>query len=171
MEATLRKDALPRIGSSPVDTLTPPDILEVICPIEQRGSLDIAARVLQRISAICRYAVQTGRAISNPARDMKGALKTRPVTPGKALMKEDLPEFFVRFAKSQDHVITKAALKFIILTAVRSGEARFAVWSEVDFASRIWSIPADRMKMRKPHIVPLSGQAIALLEAMPSCNE
>lgn len=163
---TLQKDAFPAIGSLPVENVTPPAILDIIRSIEQRGSYEIASKVLQRISVVCRYAVQTGKAISNPARDMQGVLKRWPVIHRKALPKEDLPELFSRLGASKDHLVTKAALKFIILTAVRSGEARLALWPEINFSSRLWSIPAERMKMRQPHNVPLSEQALTILEAM-----
>jgi integrase len=164
--STLKNDAFPRIGSLRIDTITPPQILEVVRAIEARGSYEIASKVLQRISAICRYAVQTGLATYNPAADMRGALKTRKVQHRAALQENELPEFFHRLKISHEHIVTKSALMFTILTAARSGEVRFATWKEIDFGTRDWRIPAKRMKMNTSHLVPLSKQALTILEAM-----
>ncbi|SDP57637.1 tyrosine-type recombinase/integrase [Desulforhopalus singaporensis] len=164
--ATLKRDAFPLIGDIRVDQLTPPEILKVIRRIEKRGAFEIASKVLQRISAVCRYSVQTGKAMYNPAAEMRGALKTRKVVHRAALQRDELPEFLQRLKKSDEHIITKAALMFTILTAARSGEVRFAVWSEINFDTKDWRIPAARMKMGTPHVVPLSRQAMTILEAM-----
>lgn len=164
--ATLRRDAFPILGDLRIDTITPPQILEVIRTIEKRGSYEIASKVLQRIGAVCRYAVQTGIAMYNPAADMRGVLKTRKVQHRAALQEGELPEFLHRLHISNEHIVTKSALLFTIFTAARSGEVRFAVWDEIDQETREWRIPAERMKMNTPHVVPLSSQAIVILEAM-----
>ena len=163
---TLERDAFPVIGNIRIDTLTPPQILEVIRTIEARGSYEIASKVLQRISAVCRYAVQTGMAMYNPAADMRGVLKTRRVVHRAALQENELPEFLQILHSSNEHIITKAALLFTIHTAARTGEVRFAIWKEIDIPSREWQIPADRMKMKLPHTVPLTDQTVMILEAM-----
>lgn len=163
---TLEHDAFPSFGDKRVDKLTPPDILEVIRKIEARGSYEIASKVLQRIGAVCRYAVQTGLAMYNPAADMRGVLKTRKVQHRAALQEDELPEFLQKLGKSDEHIITKAALLFTIHTAARTGEVRFAVWKEINFSSREWRIPGERMKMKTPHVVPLTDQTLLILEAM-----
>ncbi len=163
---SLRKDAFPVIGKTPVAKVTPQDILVIIHTIQDRGSYEIASKVLQRIKKVCSYAVQTGRATYNPASEMKNVLEPRPVTHRKALPKNDLPEFFAQLSASTGHTITKAALKFVVLTTARSGEVRMAKWPEIDFSSRLWSIPAERMKMRHPHTIYLSDQAIKILKDM-----
>lgn len=122
--------------------------------------------MLQRISAICRYSVQTGRTIYNPAADMRGVLKTRKVQHRAALKQNELPEFLHKLRISNEHVITKSALLFTILTAARSGEVRFATWDEIDLSAKLWHIPAQRMKMSSEHVVPLSKQAGTILKAM-----
>jgi len=163
---TLKNDAFPKLGAFRIDTITPPQILEVVRSIEARGSYEIASKVLQRISAICRYAVQTGLAMYNPAADMRGVLRTRKVVHRAALQEKELPEFLHRLRISHEHIITKSALMFTILTAARSGEVRFANWDEIDFEEREWRIPAERMKMNTLHLVPLSKQALTIIEAM-----
>lgn len=163
---TLKNDAFPVLGELRIDTITPPQILEVIRTIEKRGSYEIASKVLQRIGVVCRYAVQTGLAVYNPAADMRGVLKTRKVQHRAALQENELPEFLHRLHVSNEHIVTKSALLFTIHTAARSGEVRFAVWDEIDEEERMWRIPAERMKMNTPHVVPLSSQAMTILEAM-----
>ena len=163
---TLQNDAFPILGKFRVDTITPPQILEVIRKIEERGSYEVASKVLQRINAVCRYAVQTGRALYNPASEMKGVLKRRKVSHRAALDISELPEFLGKLSMSNEHIITKAALKFTIHTAARSGEVRYATWKEIDFREREWRIPGKRMKMGNPHTVPLADQMMELLYAM-----
>ncbi|BCO08801.1 integrase [Desulfolithobacter dissulfuricans] len=164
VRSSLAHDAFPALGHHRIDTITPPMVLQVIRTIENRGSLEIARKVLQRMNAVFRYAVQTGRATYNPAADMKGVLKTRKVTHMPALDARDLPEFLRKLTTSKLHVTTRLALKFTILTAARSGEVRGATWDEIDLDGAVWRIPAERMKMSVPHIVPLSKQAVAILE-------
>jgi integrase len=163
---SLRNNVFPIIGDHPVDTITPPMILQVIRPIEKRGSLEIASKVLQRIAAVFRYAVQTGKATYNPAADMRGVLKTKKVTHRAALKREDLPKFLQKLTAGDIHETTKLALRFTILTAGRSGEIRGATWDEIDMENKLWKIPAERMKMDTPHTVPLSKQALAILDRM-----
>lgn len=162
--ATLRADAFPVLGELPVDSIEPPQILKVIRAIEKRGALEIASKVLQRITAVFRYAVQTGKATYNPASEMRGVLKTKKVKHRAALESDELPEFLNKLSQGDLHPTTKLALQFVILTAARSGEVRGATWDEIDLEKKLWRIPAERMKMDSPHTVPLSSQAIAILE-------
>jgi len=162
--ATLRADAFPSIGDRPIDTIQPPMILLILRSIESRGALEIASKVLQRMNAVFRYAVQTGRATYNPASEMRGVLKTRKVVHMTALSREDLPQFLNDLATGDIHTTTRLALQFTILTAARSGEVRGAVWDEINLDDAMWRIPAERMKMESPHNVPLSKQAMAILE-------
>ena len=126
--ATLRADAFPILGDISVDAIQPPQVLQVIRAIEKRGSLEIASKVLQRMTAVLRYAVQTGKAAYNPASEMRGVLKTRKVQHRAALLADDLPEFLKKLSAGDLHITTKLALQFVILTATRSGEVRGATW-------------------------------------------
>jgi integrase len=162
--ATLRRDAFLDLGRHSVEVITPPMVLEVVRKIEKRGALEIAHKVLQRINATFRYAVQTGKATYNPAADMKGVLKSRKVTHMTSLTREDLPEFLKTLTSGDIHVTTKLALQFTILTAARTGEVRGTTWDEIDFDEKLWKIPAKRMKMDAPHNIPLSKHAVAVLE-------
>ena len=164
--ASLEADAFPALGQLPLKEITPPMILEVIRAVEFRGALDVASRILQRISSVFRYSIQTGRATYNPAADMKGALKTRKVEHRAAISRAELPDFLKKLNAYAGDPITKLALKLIVLTFVRTGELRGARWEEFDLDQREWRIPAERMKMRSPHIVPLSPQALAVVEEL-----
>ncbi|MFI5330528.1 MAG: tyrosine-type recombinase/integrase [Desulfobaccales bacterium] len=164
--ASLEADAFSALGDLPVMEITPPMVLEVIRAVESRGALDVASRVLQRISAVFRFAIQTGRASYNPAADMKGVLKTRKVEHRSTISQGELPDFLKKLDSYSGESITKLALRLIILTFVRTGELRGARWEEFDVDQGEWRIPAERMKMRSPHIVPLSSQALAVLEEL-----
>ncbi|MGI6638400.1 MAG: tyrosine-type recombinase/integrase [Desulfobulbus sp.] len=163
---TLQANVFPYLGDTPVDKITPPDVLEIVRRIEDRGCGEMAAKTLQRIRCVCRYAVQTGRAIHNPAGDMQGVLRAKKTTSHAALKKEELPAFFQALHDGDIHRVTKDAILFTILTAARSGETRLATWDEIDEANQLWTIPAKRMKMGSAHKVPLSRQAMAILAAM-----
>lgn len=163
VRATLEADAFPILGSYPVDAITPPMVLQVVRRIEAREALEVAHKVLQRINAVLRFAVQTGLATYNPAADMRGALKTKKVVHRAALNREDLPEFLRTLNVVDIHITTRLALKFTILTAARTGEVRGATWDEIHLNDAIWRIPAARMKMASPHNVPLSEQAVEIL--------
>ena len=162
----LQRYAFESFGGLQVDRVTPPMVLEVIRDIEAKGSLEMASKTLQRIGAVFRFAIQTGRATYNPAADMRGALKAKKVEHHKMISPDELPEFLKSLTAGDIHTTTKSAIQFTILTAARSGEVRGAIWKEIDLEKRLWSIPAERMKMRSPHTVPLSQQALAILNRM-----
>nr|WP_236943613.1 site-specific integrase [Jeongeupia sp. USM3] len=146
--------------------------------VEERGALDLASRLRQHIDGIMRYAVQTCLIDTNPARDMTGALAVRKATHRPALALERIPELLQRVENDGGRILTKHALRFTLLTFVRSSELRFMRWDEIDTNRAIWTIPASRTeiegvkhshrgaKMREPHMVPLSHQALAVLEAI-----
>lgn len=165
VHATLRNDVFGSLGDKAVDGITPPEVLKILRKIEKRGSLEIARKILQRMNAVFRYAVQTGRATYNPAADMQGVLKAKAVEHMPAVFDKELSRLLKDITANQKiHTTTKLALQFTALTACRSGEIRKARWSEIHLDIKEWHIPAERMKMRRPHIVPLSIQAIAVLK-------
>jgi integrase len=161
---SLRKEVFPAIGDRPVNDITPPEVLELLRAVERRDALETAARVLQRVKAVFRYAVQTGRASSNPAAELAGVLKTRKVTHQPALPREELPAFLAALDGYDGHPLTRLALNLLLLTWTRPGELRGARWEEFDIEAATWRIPADRMKMNREHQVPLSPQALAIIE-------
>ena len=160
----LQREVFPVIGPLQVDKITPPMVLQVLRDIESRGALEIARKTQQRMTSVFRYAVQTGRATFNPAGDMRGVLKARKPKNHAMIDPEELPALLQKLTAADVHTTTRLALQFTILTAARTGEVRFATWNEIDLGKRLWSIPAARMKMQQPHVVPLSTGALAILK-------
>ena len=156
----------PAIGESPIAELEAPDVLEALRPIESKGLHETAQRAKQRIGQVFRYAVATGRARHDPTGALRGALKAPDVKHRAALIEPRKVGALLRAIASYDgQPATHAALRLAPLTFVRPGELRAAEWCEFTFsgAEPLWRIPAERMKMREPHIVPLSHQAVAIL--------
>ena len=161
---SLEVDVFPDLGRLPVAELTAPLLLDALRKIERRGATETAGRVLQRVGAVMRFAIQTGRATYNPAGDLRGVLSAAKVEHRPALPRTELPEFFRRLEAEPIHPATRLAFRLLILTMTRPGEIRFARWDEFDLERAEWRIPAERMKMRTEHLVPLSRQALAVLE-------
>lgn len=156
------------LGNLYIDEITPKRVIAVVRKIEARGALDMANRVKQTISAVCRYAVQQGIATHNPAGDLTGIVKLRKVKHLASLPREELPQFLKALETYSDRgrLLTQRAIKLLLLTFVRSGELRGARWEEFDFEDKVWRVPASRMKMRNEHLVPLSRQALEVLELL-----
>lgn len=168
IEASFKADVFPTLGARPLAQIKPREVVAVVKAIEARGAAEAAARALQRIRALYRFAVVHERIESNPMLDLKASelLKPRQVRHRAALSDKGLPAFLVALDAYAGDVTTVTALRLLMLTAVRPGELRGARWAEIDTEAAEWRIPADRMKMKTPHIVPLSRQALELIEAM-----
>lgn len=160
---SLEKDIFPFLGERPIAELKAPEILEAIRRIEKRGAIDIAQRVRQRCSAVFAFAIGAGMAESNPVAAMKGVFATRRKEPRRMLPANELPEFLRNLRTHRGDRTIELALRLIILTMVRTVELRGARWNEFDLEKKVWSIPEGRMKMRAPHLVPLSRQVLAIL--------
>jgi integrase len=163
----LERDVFPWIGKQPISDITAPALLATMRRIENRGAVETAHRALQNCSQIFRYAIATGRATRDPGADLRGAL---PPSKGKHHASITDPkaigELLRAIAGYQGSLITKCALQLAPLFFVRPGELRKAEWAEFNFDTAEWRIPAERMKMREQHIVPLSTQAIAILKEL-----
>lgn len=157
----------PIIGGRPIEQIKAPELLEALRGIEARGIPDVAHRALQNCSRIFRYAVATGRAERDTAVDLRGALV--PVKPGHLAAITD-PKKFGELLRDIDcylgEISIHYALKIMPYVFVRSGELRGAHWAEFDLEGATWKIPAERMKMRQDHIVPLARQVVTLLEEL-----
>ena len=169
--ATLRDDINPVIGRIPIGQITAPELLLALRKIESRGAFDMARKARQCCGQIFRYAIAIGKADRDIAADLKGALKTRKVQNRAHLTETELPEFFKKLAAYDGDPLTAYALQLIVLTFVRTKELRGTKWSEIDFEQALWRIPAERMKMDRPHIVPLSRQAIEVFVAIQNLNK
>jgi len=150
----LERDVFPYIGSEAIADIEAPDILDVIRKIEKRGSLDVAGRTKQICGQVFRYGIITGKCIRDPSADLRGALKTRKTKHFAALDIKEIPAFLEALERNDARLFprTRRAIKFSMLTFVRPGELREAVWDEIDFDDKEWLIPARRMKMDKDHI-------------------
>ena len=172
---SLERHAFSVIGELSIDEIEVPHVLKVLEPI-WKTKTETATRVRQRLESVLSWAtVSKYRSGENPARwaDNLSELlpnpsKIRKIQHHKALPWQKVPEFMVELQLREG--MGARALEFIILTAARSGEVRFASWDEIDLAAKLWTIPADRMKARKAHNVPLSGAVIELLERLPRIN-
>lgn len=160
----LEKDAFPWLGERPIADIKPPELLKMLRRIEERGAIESAHRVRNYCGAIFRYAIQTGRAENDPSADLKGALPT-PATQHRAAITDPIKigELLRAIDGYEGTFVTKCALRLAPLFFVRPGELRKAEWAEIDLDKAEWNIPAARMKMREPHLVPLSTQAQAIL--------
>jgi len=154
----LEVDIFPNIGGRAIASLDALDFLQVIRIKEGIGALDKAAKVKQRMSAVMRYAVATGKVKYNPIPDLGVAMKAKPKDKHfKAVSLESLPVFLRELAAYRPEV-TRRALQFTLLTFARTGTIRAARWQEIDWNNALWNIPAEHMKMGQAHIIPLSRQ-------------
>ena len=169
---TLETYAFPRIGRTKVSDVSTADVLAVLQPIWLEKA-ETARRVRQRIGTVMKWAVAKGWRQDNPAQDIGQALpkQNRQQEHRKSLPYSQIADFLDALQGSQAGETTKLALEFLILTAARSGEVRGAVWSEIDLVAREWKIPAQRMKAKQEHRVPLSARAVELLEAAKSLSD
>lgn len=158
----------PKIGQRPIKDVKPSELLHAIRGLENDGKRDLAHRMLQHCGQIYRYAVATGRADTDITPNLKGALQPVKSKNYAHLKEKQLPVFLKELDKYDTeyngNVLTKLAFKLLILTFIRSGEIRGGKWDEINWDKKEWKVSAERMKMRDPHIVPLSTQSIAILK-------
>ena len=166
--ASLEADIFPQLGSRPMASIKPGEVMAAIKKIEGRGAGDQAGRVLQRVKSIYRWAVTHERIESNPMLDLvlSEILKPREVNHRAAMPDRELPDFLRKLAAYEGDPHTVYGLRLLMLTATRPGEVRGARWSEFDVDAAMWIIPPERMKMRHEHRVPLSLQAVEVLRTM-----
>jgi len=158
----LEADIFPIIGRKPVTELTAPMLLMAIKKIESRGALDIAKGALTTCNQIMRYAVAHGLAERNPAADIKPSDVLKPTKKANyaRLDQKELPELLQKINAYDGQPLTKRAMQFMAFTFVRTSELIGARWDEIELDNKLWRIPAERMKMKTPHIVPLSDQTL-----------
>lgn len=163
---TFEVDVFPRVGSLPIRSIDADHMLPVLERIEKRGANTVARLTQQWCSAVFNYAVSRRKASANPMLYLRGTIKCPDPVHHRAMPENKLPAFLRAVDEYTGHRITTIAMKLLLLTFVRTGELRQAVWSEFDFEKAEWTIPGPRMKMRKEHIVPLSRQAVELLKEL-----
>ena len=160
----LERDVFPWIGARPVASITPPDLLQILKRVEERGAIETTHRVHQNCSQVFRYAVACGHMESDPSRDLRGALAPwRPIHYPTLTDPRRVGQLLRDIDAYEGGLITRCAMKLAPLLFVRPGELRRAEWSEINLDAAEWRIPAAKMKARALHIVPLAPQATAVL--------
>lgn len=163
----LERNVFPWLGTRPIEEIEAPDLLKVLRRIKSRGALGLAHRVRNHCSNVFRYAIATGRAKRDPAADLRGSLPpaefqhmAAPTDP------KDVAPLLRAIDAFEGSFIVKRALQLAPLVFVRPGELRQAEWSEIDLDAAEWNIPAEKMKMKRAHLVPLSRQAVEILKEL-----
>lgn len=163
----MKRNLFPQIGSKPVHLVSAPELLALLRKIEARGAKDITHIVRSICSSVFRYAIATGRAERDPAADLKGALAPRV---RRNLPSQTTPEAVGHLMIAIDNYpgtfVVRSALQLMALTFCRTGELRNAEWREIDLEDGLWRIPAERMKMSRDHLIPLSRQSVAILRKL-----
>lgn len=167
----LEADIFPELGSKPITEITPPQITMTVKKIESRGAIELAKRSFQTCGQIFRFAIAHGLCVNNPAKDLKPIdfLKQREVVNYARIDAKDLPELLRKidsYTEQNGRELTRLALQLMVHTFVRTKELIGAKWSEFDFDAKEWKIPAERMKKKRIHIVPLSIQSIEILNQL-----
>ncbi len=167
---SLEKDVFPAVGGIPVQQIKARTLVEALEPIRARGALETVRRLVQRINEIMIYAVNTGLIDANPASGIGMAFERPKKQNMPTLRPEELPSLMRSLIMSNLSLTTRCLIEWQLLTLVRPSEASGTKWSEIDIDKKLWTIPAERMKAKKEHIIPLSSQAVEILELMKSIS-
>jgi len=153
-----------KIGHRPIDKLLAPEVIKVLKPLAGKGSLETLHKIIGHLNEIMKHAVNTGRIHHNPLAGVRAAFETPKVTHMATIKPEELPKLIKAISYSNITLVTRCLLEFQLHTMVRSSEAAKASWDEIDFENQLWEIPAERMKMKVKHTVPLTEQVLSILE-------
>ena len=161
--SVFEKDLFPALGDMPIDQIKGKDVLICAKKIEARGALEMAKRSIPLTGRIFRFAIRKGIIENDPTPHLQEALKPRKVKHMARLDISEFPAFVERMDRYHGNLIIRSALQLMTLTFVRTAELRMMEWNEIDYENHLWRIPAHKMKMAMPHIVPLSKQALEIL--------
>ncbi|TBU79821.1 integrase [Pseudomonas daroniae] len=156
----------PDLGTTPISAISAPQVINLLRPLETKGSLETVKRLSQRLNEIMTYGVNSGLIHANPLSGIRSVFKKPKKKNMAALAPDELKELMVAIANASIKRTTRCLIEWQLNTMTRPAEAATARWVDIDFEKRIWTIPAERMKKRRTHIVPLTDQALALLEAI-----
>ncbi|MCU4579596.1 integrase arm-type DNA-binding domain-containing protein [Acinetobacter gyllenbergii] len=162
--SVFEKDLFPVLGNMPIDQIKGKDVLACAKKIEERGALEMAKRSIPLAGRIFRFAIRKGIIENDPTPHLGEALKPRKVKNMARLDISEFPAFVERMDRYHGNLVIRSALQLMTLTFVRTAELRMMEWNEIDYENHLWRIPAHKMKMAMPHIVPLSKQALEILE-------
>ena len=164
--SVFEKDLFPALGNMPIDQIKGKDVLACAKQIEARGAQEMAKRSIPLVGRIFRFAISKGLIENDPTPHLGEALKPRKTKHMARLDISEFPPFLKRMDHYHGNPMIKTAIQLMTLTFVRTAELRMMKWNEIDFDNHLWRIPAEKMKMAQPHIVPLSKQAIKLIEGL-----
>ncbi|EAA7634073.1 TPA: tyrosine-type recombinase/integrase [Salmonella enterica subsp. arizonae serovar 13,22:z4,z23:-] len=164
------RNVFPVLGARPIGDIQPLELLDLLRKIEDRGANELATKVRRRCGEVYAYAIVTGRAKYNPARDLATAMQRFQRGHYASLDTADLPAFLTALETTTRNIMVNLAVRLLMLTGLRPGELRKGEWKEIDIDNALWEIPAERMKARRPHLVPLSKQAIELLRSVKAIS-
>jgi integrase len=163
----LENNLFPWLGDRPIADIDPPELLRVVRIVEGRGATILAAKCKQVAGAVFRYGVSTGRCNRDPSQDLRDVIQTSTVTHHAAILDPvELGALLRAMHGYQGNQATCCALKLMPLVFVRPGELRAAEWAEIDLGAALWIIPSGKMKMAADHVVPLSQQAVEILQTI-----
>ena len=163
---SLELHIFPIMGDHPIHKIKAPATIDALRPVAAKGSLETVRRVAQRLNEIMNYAVNTGLIDANPLTGIRQAFQAPAKKHMPALKPEELPELMRALTTASIKLTTRYLIEWQLHTMVRPSEAAGTRWDEIDFENALWRIPADRMKKKRPHTVPLSPQALALIQAL-----
>lgn len=163
---SIEKDILPSLENVPVQEIKARLLIQVLEPIKARGALETVRRLVQRINEIMIYAVNTGLIEANPASGIGDAFERPKKQHMPTIRPEELPKLMRTISMSNLSIPTRCLLEWQLLTLIRPAEASATAWAEIDIEKKEWRIPAERMKAKRDHIVPLSDQALSILKIM-----
>jgi integrase len=163
---SLENHILPALGHRPIDKISAPEAIKALEPLAAKGSLELTSKIIGYLNEIMTHAVNTGLLDHNALAGIRAAFKTPQVTNMPSLPPSELPELMQTIARASIKIVTRFLIEWQLHTMVRPGEAAIAKWENIDFEAKLWNIPADDMKKKRPHSVPLTSQALSLLNAI-----
>lgn len=163
---SLTLHVFPSMKSTPLSEVNAPMVIKLLRPIEAKGSLETVKRVSQRLNEIMTYGVNSGMIFANPLSGIRAVFKKPKKENMAALPPDELPELMMEIANASIKRTTRCLIEWQLHTMTRPAEAATTRWADIDFDRRIWTIPAERMKKRRPHTIPLTEHALSLLETL-----
>ncbi len=163
---SLENHILPAIGHRPIDKITAPEAIRALEPLAAKGSLELTSKIIGHLNEVMTHAVNTGLLNHNPLAGIRAAFKTPQVTNMPSLPPDELPELMQTIARASIKIVTRFLIEWQLHTMVRPGEAALAKWADIDFDEKLWNIPAEDMKKKRAHSVPLTPQTLNLLVAI-----
>ncbi len=163
---SLKLHVFPDLATTPISAITAPKVISLLRPLETKGSLETVKRLTQRLNEIMTYGVNSGLIHANPLSGIRAVFKKPRKKNMAALAPDELKELMVAIANASIKRTTRCLIEWQLHTMTRPAEAATSRWADIDFEKKIWTIPAERMKKRRIHIIPLTEQALSLLEAI-----